>query len=44
MEQQIKLTKQEKNHWNLKINNVDLGVWEKSELRLLIQKVDNKID
>lgn len=32
-----------KDYYKLVINGVKLGEWEKSELRYLIEKIDNKI-
>jgi len=32
-----------KDYYKLVINGVNLGEWEKSELRYLIEKIDNKI-
>ncbi len=40
----IELKKTEKkDYFNLSINGVKLGEWEQSELRYLIEKIDNKI-
>lgn len=32
-----------KDYYKFVINGVNLGEWEKSELRYLIEKIDNKI-
>ena len=33
-----------KDHYNLNINGVILGEWERSQVRALIEKLDNAID
>jgi hypothetical protein len=38
---ELKPTK--KDHYNLVINGVKLGEWERSDLRHLIETIDNKI-
>ena len=30
-------------HWHMHINGVDMGVWEKSQLRQHMEKIDNTI-
>lgn len=32
-----------KDHFSMKINGVDMGVWEKSELRHFMGKIDEKV-
>lgn len=39
----IELKEQDKDHWKLLINGVDMGTWERSQLRHLIQEIDNTI-
>lgn len=39
----VALDKTKKDHYKLKINNVDLGEFERSDLRHIIQQIDNKI-
>lgn len=37
------LTEKVKDHFQLKINNIDVGVFERSQLRQLIEDIDNQI-
>ena len=40
----IKITENDtKDYYDLSINGVKLGTWERSDLRHLIQEIDNKI-
>ena len=44
MTNSIEITKSEKkDHWNLNINGVILGEWERSQIRDLIGILDNEI-
>ena len=33
----------DKDHWQLNINGVTMGIWERSQLRHLIEVIDNTI-
>ena len=45
MTNSIEISKSDKkDHYNLNINGVILGEWERSQLRELIGKLDNAID
>lgn len=37
------LKPQDKDHYKLVINGLDMGTWERSQLRQLIQDIDNTI-
>jgi hypothetical protein len=39
----VDLLKQKDDYWILYVNGNDMGVWEKSQLRHLIGKIDNEI-
>ena len=39
----IEITPTKKDYYNLTINGVDFPKWERSELRALIEKIDNEI-
>ena len=43
MQNTIELNKVEKDYYELKINGASIGTWERSDLRHLIQVIDNEI-
>lgn len=43
MQNTIELSKVEKDYYELKINGTSIGTWERSDLRHLIQVIDNEI-
>lgn len=42
-ETKVQLDKSKKDHFNLAINGIELGEFERSQLRHLIQQIDNKL-
>jgi hypothetical protein len=43
MKTTVDLLKKEDDYWHLYINRIDMGIWERSQLRHLIGKIDNEI-
>lgn len=40
----VKIKNHSKDEYELSINNLRLGIWERSELRELLEIIDNKIN
>ena len=38
------ITKIEKDYWHIKVNGVDFGTWERSELRHLMETIDKEVN
>lgn len=39
----VQLDKSKKDHWLFKIGKIEIGEFERSELRYIIQQIDNEI-
>ena len=39
----VELPKVKKDHYDLRVNGVSFGIFERSQLRQLIQEIDNEI-
>ena len=39
----IEINKVDNDYWHIKVNGVDFGTWEQSQIRHLIEKLDNEI-